>query len=78
MKSILKTLQPEFQLKNDETFTSEANTSIQRKLIPELLNALKPRYNPSYKELTIWLQSLHKHRRNRHIYKSKGKLDQDN
>ena len=55
MKSILKTLPPELNLKHDETFTSESNTEILRKIIPELLKAMKPRYNLSYKQLKDWL-----------------------
>ena len=78
MKSILKTLPPELNLKHDETFTSEANAEIRRRLVPELLKSMKPRYNPSHEQLKSWLQALHKHRRSRHMYREKGKLDQDN
>lgn len=78
MKSILKTLRPELNLKANETFTSEANTEIRRKLVPELLKAMRPRYNPSYEQLKSWLQALHKHRRSRYMYRQKGKLDADN
>ncbi|RGB43652.1 hypothetical protein C1646_749666 [Rhizophagus diaphanus] len=35
----------------EETFASEVNTEIRRKLVPELLKAMKPRYNPSYDQL---------------------------
>ena len=78
MKSILKTLPPELNLKQDETFTSDANTEIRQKLIPELFKAMKLKYNPSYEQLKSWLQALHKHIRSRYIYRKNGKLDQDN
>ena len=78
MKSILKTLPPELNLKPDETFTSDANTEIRRKLVPELIKAMKPRYNTTYDQLKGWLQALHKHRRSRYIYRQKGKLKADN
>ncbi|PKY13585.1 hypothetical protein RhiirB3_425437 [Rhizophagus irregularis] len=77
MKSILKTLPPELNLKVEETFASEVNTEIRRKLVPELLKAMKPRYNPSYDQLKSWLQALHKHRRSRYMYRQKGKIDKD-
>ena len=78
MKSILKILLPELNLKLDEPFTSKANTEIRRQLVSELLKAMKPRYNPSYGQLKSWLQALHKHRRGRYIYRQKGKIDKDN
>lgn len=78
MKAILKTLPPEFELKSDETFTSESNDKILRKLVPELLNAMRPRYQPTYEQLNNWLKALHKHRRSRHNYQKKGDLDWDN
>lgn len=77
MKSILKTLPPELNLKVEETFASEVNTEIRRRLVPELLKTMKPRYNPSYDQLKSWLQALHKHRRSRYMYKQKGKIDKD-
>jgi hypothetical protein len=78
MKAILKNLPPELHLKYDETFTSEANVEIRRKLVPELFKALRPRFNPTHEQLNSWIQSLHKHRRSRYIYSQKGRLDQDN
>lgn len=77
MKSILKTLPPELNLKVEEIFASEVNTEIRRKLVPELLKAMKLRYNPSYDQLKSWLQALHKHRRSRYMYRQKGKIDKD-
>jgi hypothetical protein len=78
MKSILKTLPVENQVKYDETFTSDSNREILQKLIPELINAMRPRYNPSYGQIKDWLQSLHRHRRSRYNYSQSGKLDKDN
>ena len=78
MKTILKTLPAENEMKYDERFTSDSNNEILRKLIPELMKAMKPRYNPSYSQLRSWLQALHRHRRSRYNYKKNGKFDKDN
>lgn len=78
MKAILKNLPPELNLKYNETYTSEANVTIRQKLIPELFKSLRPRYNPTHEQLNSWLQALHKHRRSRHKYNQKGRIDQDN
>ncbi len=78
MKAILKTLPPGFEFKIDETFTSETNDKIRRKLIPQLLAAMKPRYQPTYEQLNNWLKALHKHRRGRYNYQQKGNIDRDN
>ena len=78
MKAILKTLPQEFEFKIDETFTSETNNKIRRKLIPELLKAMVPRYRPTYDQLNYWLKFLHKHRRSRYNYLQKGNIDRDN
>src|SRR3989337_2945483 len=78
MKAILKTLPPELGLKNDETFTSEANDKIRQKLVPELFKAMQSRYRPTYEQLNGWLKVLYKHRRNHYNYRKKGKIDQDN
>jgi hypothetical protein len=78
MKTILKTLPPELELKYDEKFGSEANTDALRQIIPRLKDAMKSKYNVTYKELRTWLASLHKHRRIRHLYQQRGVLDKDN
>lgn len=78
MKSILKTLPVENDIKYDETFTSDLNREILQKLIPELIKAMKPRYKPSYGLVKDWLQTLHRNRRSRYIYGKSGKLDKDN
>ena len=68
MKAILKTLPSEFEFKIDETFTSETNDKIRRKLVPELLKAMVPRYRSTYNQLNNWLKALHKHRRSLYNY----------
>ena len=78
MKAILKTLSSEHSLKPNETFTSETNTEIRQKLVPELIKALKPKYNPSYEQINTWLQVLHKHRRSQYNYGQRGMLKKDN
>uniref|UniRef100_U9USW1 Uncharacterized protein n=2 Tax=Rhizophagus irregularis TaxID=588596 RepID=U9USW1_RHIID len=78
MKTILKTVPKMLDMNYNETFTSGANVEICRKLVPELLNSLKPKYHPTYEQLTQWLKSLHKTRRSRNIYRNKGQLDADN
>ena len=78
MKTILKTLPAENGMKYDERFTSDSNNEILRKLIPELMKAMRPRYSPSYSQLRNWLQALHRHRRSRYNYRKNGKLDKDN
>src|SRR3954467_14294133 len=78
MKTILKTFSNELELKYDEKFTSETNDEILRKIIPRLIDAMKPRYTPQYKQVKTWLAALHKHRRVRLLYKQRGTLDKDN
>ena len=60
MKTILKTLPAELEMKYDEKFTSEVNADILRDVIPRLIDALK-RYRVTYKQVKEWLQALHKH-----------------
>ena len=78
MKAILRSLPSELELKRDETFTSEANDKIRRKLVPELLKAMKPKFQPTYEQINNWLKALYKHRRSRYMYQKKGVLDRDN
>ena len=61
MKTILKTLPSELEMKYDEKFGSEENAEILREVIPRLVTALK-RYNTSYSKVREWLRALHKHR----------------
>jgi hypothetical protein len=68
----------ELELKYDEKFSSEENSNIIRQLVPRLIEAMKPRYTPTYKQIKTWLSALHKHRRVRWLYKERGTLDRDN
>jgi hypothetical protein len=77
MKVILKTLPDELKFKYDEKFTSESNSDILRQVIPRLINAMKPRFEPTHTQLKKWLAALHKHRRVRFLYKVRGTLDKD-
>jgi hypothetical protein len=62
MKLILKTSKPEFDLDYEETFNSQKNLNIRRKLIPELKKSLAPNFHPTVNQLTAWLASLYKSR----------------
>ena len=77
MKSILKTVPKDLEMKYDEKFGSEINTEIMRNLIPHLVKSLK-RYKVTYSQVRGWLQALHKHRRVRYLYSKRGVLDRDN
>ena len=77
MKTILKTLPEDLEMKYDERFTSKANADILRNIIPHLVDALKW-YKVTYKQVKEWLQALHKHRRVRLLYSLRGTLDRDN
>ncbi|PKY60889.1 hypothetical protein RhiirA4_485143 [Rhizophagus irregularis] len=78
MKTILKTFPIELELKYDEKFTSESNDEILQQVIPRLIEAIKPRYTPRYRQVKSWLFALHKYRRVRLLYKQCGTLDKDN
>src|SRR5213083_333644 len=77
MKSILKTVPKDLEMKYDEKFGSEINNEIMRDLIPRLVKSLK-RYNVTYSQVRGWLQALHKHRQVRYLYSKRGVLDRDN
>ncbi|RGB30259.1 hypothetical protein C1646_765545 [Rhizophagus diaphanus] len=66
------------QLIYDEKFSSESNDEILRQIIPRLIEAIKPRYTPRYRQVKFWLAALHKHRRVRLLYKQRDTLDKDN
>jgi hypothetical protein len=78
MKVILKTFPSELELRYDERLTSKTNENILRQIIPRVINAMKPRYSPEYRQVKSWLSALHKHRRVRLLYKTRGTLDKDN
>jgi hypothetical protein len=72
MKTILKTIPSELDMNYEETFNSQSNIEIRRKLIPELVKALKLNHRASSDQISNWLQSLHRSRRSRNNYKNKG------
>ncbi|RHZ90228.1 hypothetical protein Glove_2g22 [Diversispora epigaea] len=77
MKTIIKTINFEFSLNYDQTFTSANNCEIRRKLIPELQKSLAPKFRPSVTQLTKWLNSIHKSRRVTAQMRNSGKLPKD-
>ncbi|RHZ89857.1 hypothetical protein Glove_9g41 [Diversispora epigaea] len=77
MKTIIKTIDSEFSLNYDQTFTSANNCEIRRKLIPELQKSLAPKFRPSVTQLTKWLNSIHKSRRATARMCNSGKLLKD-
>ncbi|PKK41875.1 hypothetical protein RhiirC2_804666, partial [Rhizophagus irregularis] len=46
-----KTFLIELELKYDEKFTSESNDKIFRQVILQLIEAMKPRYTPRYRQV---------------------------
>ena len=77
MRTILRTLPTNLEMRYDLKFGSEENVEILRKVIPNLVNALK-RFKTTYKQVREWLSSLHRHRRVRLLYKQCGTIDRDN
>jgi hypothetical protein len=77
MKMILKTIKPNDNLDDNETFNSPKNVKIRSRLIPELRKAMFPNYKPSVAQLTNWLSALHKSRRSQTQLKKSGKSDED-
>ena len=77
MKYLLKGQIPEeFRLDYDRTF-SEQSDKIYKKLIPELKRLMSGHYNLSVTQLSNWLWSIHKHKRDRQRKQQSGQLDQD-
>lgn len=77
MKNLLKGQIPnEYRLDYSKTFSEQKNT-IFGKLIPELQRMMMGNFNPSVTQLSNWLRSVHKHRRNRLRKSELGKLDKD-
>ncbi|RHZ48516.1 hypothetical protein Glove_547g6 [Diversispora epigaea] len=60
IKTIIKTINSEFSLNYNQTFTSANNCEIRCKLIPELQKSLISKFRPSVMQLTKWLNSIHK------------------
>ena len=78
MKTILKTIKPEHNLNYEETFNSPENIKIRCNLIPELRKSLMPNYQPSVKQITVWLNSLHKSHHSQIKLKRSGRINEDN
>ncbi|CAB5370282.1 unnamed protein product [Rhizophagus irregularis] len=77
MKMILKTIKPNDNLDDNETFNSPKNVEIHSRLIPELRRAMFLNYKPSVAQLTNWLSALHKSQRLQTQLKKSGKSDED-
>ena len=74
MKHLLKgQILNEYQLDYDITF-SEQSATIYEKLIPELRRLMAGHFNPSVTQLSNWLRSIHKHRRDHLRKRNSGKL----
>src|ERR1043165_8556462 len=74
MKHLLKGQIPkEYQLDYEIIFTEQSAT-IYEKLISELRRFMASHFNPSVTQLSNWLHSIHKHRRNRIQKRNSGKL----
>ncbi|CAB5387237.1 unnamed protein product [Rhizophagus irregularis] len=77
MKMILKTIKPNDNLDDNETFNSPKNVEIHSRLIPELRRAMFPNYKPSVAQLTNWLSAFHKSQRSQTQLKKSGKSDEN-
>ena len=77
MKNLMKGIPAEYQLDYEKTFF-EQTTTVYEKLIPELKRLMKGVFNPSVTQLSNWLKSIHKHRRDRlrkRIARTLGQVD---
>ena len=75
MKNLLKGEVPkEFLLDYEKTFTEQLET-IYEKLIPELKRLMQGNFKPSVTQLSNWLRSVHKHRRDRIRKRQLGQLE---
>ncbi|UZO01349.1 uncharacterized protein OCT59_012450 [Rhizophagus irregularis] len=75
MKNLLKGQIPkEYRLDYGKTF-SEQTAKIYKKLIPELKKLMSGHYNLSVTQLSDWLRSMHKHKRDRQRKQQSGQLD---
>ena len=77
MKNLLKGQIPkEYAIDYDKTF-SEQSEKIYEKLIPELSKLMSGHFNPSVTQMSNWLRSIHKHRRDRYRKNQSGQSDKD-
>ena len=75
MKNLMKGIPAEYQLDYEKTF-SEQTTTVYEKLILELKRLMKGVFHPSVTQLSNWLKSIHKHRRDRLRKRIAGTLGQ--
>ena len=74
MKHLLKgQISSEYQLDYDITFSEQSGT-IYEKLIPELRWLMAGHFNPSVTQLSNWLRSIHKHKKDRLRKRNSEKL----
>ena len=64
----------EFRLDYNRTFSDQQST-IYEKLIPELKRLMEGVFNLSVTQLSNWLKSIHKHRRDRLRKRQSGTLE---
>src|SRR3954451_5798713 len=77
MKNLMKSQIPqEYALDYDKTF-SEQSEKIYEKLISELKKLMNGHFNPSVTQMSNWLRSIHKHKRDRQRKQQSGQLDKD-
>jgi hypothetical protein len=77
MKHIMKGQIPdEYAIDYGKTF-SEQSEKIYKKLIPELKKLMSGHFNPSVTQMSNWLRSMHKHKRDRIRKRQAGQLDRD-
>ena len=75
MKNLMKGQIPaEFRLDYNRTFSDQQST-IYKKLIPELKRLMEGVFNPLMTQLSNWLKSIHKHRRDRLRKRQSGILE---
>ncbi|RHZ88107.1 hypothetical protein Glove_26g55 [Diversispora epigaea] len=74
MKTIIKTIDSEFSLDYNQTFTSVNNCEIRHKLILELQKSLALKFRLSVTQLMKWLNSIHKSQRATAQMRNSGKL----
>ncbi|GBC01680.1 hypothetical protein RclHR1_42930001 [Rhizophagus clarus] len=75
IKNLLKGQIPEeYRLDYGKTF-SEQIAKIYEKLIPELKRLMSGHYNPSVTQLSNWLRSIHKHKKDKQQKQLSGQLD---
>ncbi|RHZ83091.1 hypothetical protein Glove_99g204 [Diversispora epigaea] len=78
MKTIIKTINSEFSLNYDQTFTSANNCEICYKLISELQKSLAPKFRPSVMQLPKWLNTTTRIRNSEKLSKDLCRIHANN